>query len=189
MKYIGGGLLFIAVASAGVYLLEGAPPQPKSDTIQVVEGRAVQPRALPTLGYVPSPSYLLSSASPQVTYNMASSALEMSRGEVINEPDVKHEKRDITWAVPTEIAVRDMIARIPYIDTTTITVLCGATVCRATGSIQARISDSNRQVANLAIINEEFYTPNPDINFIPKRSVANVGLEGTFSVEFSRIGK
>ncbi|WEK00326.1 MAG: hypothetical protein P0Y59_01105 [Candidatus Sphingomonas phytovorans] len=189
MKYIGWGVIFIAVASASVYLMESAPPQPKSDTIQVVQGRAVQPRALPTLGYAPSQSYLLSSVSPQVARNMISSALEMSRGEVINEPDVKHERRDIIWAVPTEIAVRDMMARIPYVDTTTITVLCGATVCRATGSIQARVSDSNRQIANLAIINEDFYTPKPDINFIPKRSVANAGLEGAFWVELSRISK
>lgn len=190
MRYLTSGVLISAFVMLGAcFLLRGKPSSDTIDAIQIVEGRVVQPFTRSTARDIQQPRLPRTVTSTQRSNAVTSPIPDSSRGEISNEPEVDDEQRDVEWAVPTEDEIQDMMARIPYVDMPTVTVLCRETVCLATGKLRADLSDANRQLANQTIVKEDFYAGSTDINFIPKRSLTTTDNNHTFRIDFARIHK
>lgn len=126
-------------------------------------------------------------ASP--TRSIVSQNLIASRGFISNEPTVDYEGRDEEWAGTAEPQIRQSLLNIPRINPGTLSVVCGSSVCRATGSLRPSSTPSDLASAETAITNETWFSPVHDGNFIPKRSTANTGPSEAFTIDFARLHK
>ena len=161
-----------------------------SNQVKVVSG-AAQSGGNASIALPPSTVAALanptSSPARTVKTNMVSELISRSRGVVVDSPEAEQEPRDGEWADSSETQISKMLNALPSVDAGKTTVVCGSTVCQVNGRLKNGLSVSNQEIASSAIADERYYNPSDDLNFMPKRSVANTDGDGAFSISLARL--
>lgn len=183
--------LIIALVASCIILLSYFSRLHEAETAQVSSSYPVSYANTPdpVASNITHPSIIPLAAPPPIKQHL-SKTLMASRGVVLSQQDTSLEIRDDEWASPTERSIKDALVDIPYIDISTISVVCGSSLCKATGKSKSGISNSNNLLISDYIENERFFSNQASMNALPKRSVYNEEPGGgTFVVEFARVHK
>jgi hypothetical protein len=169
---------------AGFFLLSDETDVPRREIIIIDTPKALLTQPPPPRP-VPTAAPLTSDArSPQLVPYSDDRALR-SPGVLLVKNDFAAESIDAPWAEPSEMAIRQTLLSIPYVDTTATRVICRSTICRATGRMKADLSQYNYGTAeNLILDNLSF-----DNLLVDRSSYNREDNSGEFSIELSRVHK
>jgi hypothetical protein len=101
---------------------------------------------------------------------------------------VQTEKRDPSWAAPTERDITSALRGVPYINPSTLTVVCSFSVCEAHGETVPQTTPSNVSVAREYLARSSFVGALRSTNALAQEAKIREGPSGlAFTVKLDRL--